>query len=70
MFMTVVIKFNAKLTLFKMSLLWQLDINKEIITNKKKKSGTHCTIYKDVIKDYYTVKCFNNSVINISPYIK
>jgi len=24
--------FNAKLTLFKMSLLWQLDINQEIIT--------------------------------------
>jgi len=27
-------------------------------------------IYKGVIKGYYTVKCFNNSVINISPFLK
>jgi len=26
--------------------------------------------YKDVIKGYYSVKCFKNSVINISPYLK
>jgi len=73
MFMTVVIKchsvnydtLNAKLTLFKMSYLWQLDINQEIITSLTCSTllEVRGNINDSVVKAFDSVITLNNIFI-------
>jgi len=42
----------------------------EISENRLNGFENSKTVITPIIKGYYTVKCFNNSVIDISPYLK